>query len=103
MKNSWRAFTAEPPGCRFVQYHCRAQRSRSVAKRVLRIVVGVVLTAAGVVLLFIPGPGTLLLLFGMAMFSSESRLLARFLDRTEVFGRAQLKRLRRWWRPHPLA
>ena len=98
IRNSWRSFARDQPGQRFMHHHHRSQRERSIAKTVLRIALGTGLTVGGVLLWFLPGPGWLLIMFGMAMFASESSRLAGFLDRMEMILRAQLQRLRLWWR-----
>jgi hypothetical protein len=98
VRRGWRAFTNDPPGQRFTRHHVRSQRQRSPARTALRIGLGVVLTTGGIILWFLPGPGWLLVASGMTMFASESRLLARYLDRAEVALRAGWCWLRRWWR-----
>ena len=97
MKRAWRSFARAEAGQRFIQHYRRAQLQRSIVVRTLRIGLGIALTVVGVLLWFLPGPGTLLVVFGLAMFAGESRLVAAYLDRAEVFLRARLERLRRWW------
>jgi hypothetical protein len=98
IRRAWRAFARDQPGARFLHHYERAQRERSTAKTAVRLGVGAVSTLGGVALWFLPGPGTLLVMFGMAMLASESRVLARVLDRTELFVRSGYRRLRSWWR-----
>lgn len=98
LKRSWQLFIHDQPGQRFVHHYRRSQLQRSAWKTVLRIGVGVLLTAGGVVLWVLPGPGWLFVIFGLAMFAGESRTLSALLDRAEVFVRAQLHRLAAWWR-----
>jgi hypothetical protein len=98
MKRRWRSFARAEPGQRFMEHYRRAQQQSSIAIRVLKVGLGVALTAVGVLLLVLPGPGLLFGVFGMAMFAGESRLLAGFLDRAELFLRDRLRRLRLWWR-----
>ena len=97
-KREWRLLSRDQPGYRFVNQFRRTQRDRSIAPRVARVALGVVLVAIGVVMLFAPGPGWLFVFLGLGMFASESCALARFLDRTEVVMRALAQRLRQWWR-----
>src|SRR5262245_61786646 len=94
ISDSWRALRRARPGERFLQHYRRAQRERSPARTALRLVLGAGLTAGGVALWFLPGPGWLLVTFGMAMFASESRWLAKSLDRFEVLLRTSARRLR---------
>src|SRR5262245_31844693 len=80
LREMWRRFARAQPGERFVNHHREAQRTNSVAKRVVRLTLGTILTAAGMTMWFTPGPGWLLVLFGLAMFAAESSRLALVLD-----------------------
>jgi hypothetical protein len=91
VKTEWRRFGSDSPGRRFVLRYERLQTHRSPGKVAVRIGLGVLLVAGGVFLWFFPGPGWLLVLFGLAMFAGHWRALATTLDRLEV-------RLRRWVR-----
>jgi hypothetical protein len=98
VRRGWRVFANDPPGQRFMSQYVRSQRQRSPVRTAVRIGLGALLTACGMVMWFLPGPGWLLVAFGMAMFASEMRGLARALDRAEVALRAGWRRFRRWWR-----
>ena len=50
-----------------VDYFVRPHRSRPMAVRVIRIVIGVAITAVGVALLFLPGPGVVTILLGLSV------------------------------------
>lgn len=89
----WHAFRADSPGERFRHHYERSQLT-SQASRIARVLVGIVLVAAGLVLLFIPGPGLLVGLFGFALLSSQSRILATALDRVEPRVRRLAGRVR---------
>ncbi len=95
-KQEWRRFRSDPPGRRFEQ-HRERMTHRSRSHSVLAVGAGFVLLAGGVVLLFIPGPGLLAIVFGLALVASHSQRLSSLLDRTEPalrrFGR---KSQRRW-------
>jgi hypothetical protein len=52
-----------------------------------------VLTLGGIALLFIPGPGLLVILFGMGLLGGQSKTLARGLDRVEPPVRRAGRRL----------
>jgi hypothetical protein len=93
----WRLFIGERPGQRFVNAYRRTQRDRSIAKRVTRVAIGVVVTAGGILMWFLPGPGWLFVFFGLSMFARESCALARFLDRAELTVRGGARHLRQWW------
>jgi hypothetical protein len=68
---------------------------------VAQVVLGIALLAGGVVLLFIPGPGLLLIVFGLAMVAGTSRTLAGLLDRAEPPARERATRAKRWWTRSP--
>jgi hypothetical protein len=97
MRRSWRSFARVQPGQRFIQQYRRAHRSASIARRVLRIGFGIIVTAAGMVLWFLPGPGWLFVMLGLATLAGEWRSLAEALDRLELYARARWHRLQRWW------
>jgi hypothetical protein len=96
MKLQWREFKHDQPGERF-----RNQRKRmkdgSKALMVAQVALGVILVSGGVLLLFIPGPGLLFIVFGLALIAGLSRKLAALMDRMEPkvrrFGRAA----KQWW------
>src|SRR5262245_11778477 len=94
IREEWRTFRADPPGERFARHERRGEQ-RSAAQRAMRIVLGAVLLALGVFLLFVPGPGLLVMVFGLAMFAGESRWIARRLDAAEVWLRARIARFKR--------
>jgi len=56
---------------------------------------GGVLALVGFVLLFIPGPGLLLLAGGGAMAATQSLMVARIFDRGELFIRTLIQRVRK--------
>lgn len=90
-RHEWHCFRDDAPGKRFTNHHRRAHRSHSKAKIALRIGLGALLVAAGVVMLFVPGPGLLAILFGVALVGGESKTISGWLDRGEVGART-------WWR-----
>jgi len=49
---------------------------------------GILLIAGGIVMLFIPGPGILAIVFGMALVATAWRRLAKWMDIGEVRIRA---------------
>jgi len=96
VKREWRAFKHDEPGERFVHQHERLQK-RSRGLRIGLAAAGIVLTLAGVVMLFIPGPGILVAVFGLALLAGLSNSLAKLLDRAEPPLRRQGQLLRRGW------
>ncbi len=87
--HAWHRFRDAPPGQRFRAHYEHVQRE-SRAARAAHIVIGVLLIAAGIVMLFIPGPGILAILFGLAMIGGISRRIAERMDHGET-------RVRGWW------
>jgi UPF0716 family protein affecting phage T7 exclusion len=89
----WHAFRADSPGERFRHHYERSQLT-SHASRIARALVGIVLVAIGIVLLFIPGPVLLVAFFGFALLSSQSHVVASALDRAEPRVRHLVDRIR---------
>ncbi len=79
----WRQFRDDTPGERFEHHHDRMQKTGSRAGAIARLLAGIVLIAAGLVMLFVPGPGLIALLFGFGLVGGQSKAIARGLDRVE--------------------
>jgi hypothetical protein len=58
------------------------------------LILGAILVLAGVLLMVIPGPGLLLFFFGLGVIGTESLLVARFMDWSEVRARRLIGRFR---------
>ena len=86
---AWHRFRDAAPGHRFRAHYEHVQQE-SRAARAAHVVIGVLLIAAGLVMLFIPGPGILAILFGLAMIGGISRRVAARMDHSET-------RVRTWW------
>src|SRR5688500_8338937 len=82
LRREWRAFHHDRVGHRF-RNHRRRLRTGSMKLRAASVVLAVFLIAIGIVLCFIPGPGLLVIVFGLALLAGESRALAGWLDRAE--------------------
>ena len=99
LKTTWRRLKAGKPGRRFEQEFRRRQAvGRRPIQKVLLIVGGLLFIAAGFLLLFIPGPGLLVLLIGGFLIAQQSLLAAQVLDWIEVRSRKAIAwslRLRR--------
>jgi hypothetical protein len=91
LKKHWRVFRDAKPGKRFEKLH--DARSDSPPPIVF-YAAGAVLLAVGVVLLFIPGPGLLLIAFGGALIARQSAWLAKRLDRLEPVLRRYARKTR---------
>lgn len=68
------------------------------AGAVARIALGVLLLVGGIALLFMPGPGLLVMLFGLGLLGGQSEHLAKTLDRVEPVMRRIGRRLVQVWR-----
>ncbi len=85
LKEQWQELKEGDPGKRFQEHYCRRQEGgRSRLRKPLFIGAGVLIIAAGIFFLPAPGPGSLILIIGVALIAQESRLAARALDWTEV-------------------
>ena len=96
MKKEWRRFKHDEPGKRFENHRKRMEDS-SHAKRVLRAIAGAALVVVGIVFCFLPGPGLLGVVFGLALLAGMSRWLSHQLDRIEPRVRDGLHRANDWW------
>lgn len=104
MKNSLQDFQQSKPGRRFRdRYDRRHQedRSRLSPSSILYIVGGVLLVIASLFLGPAPGFGFGTAFLGLAMLASEFLLIARFLDKAEVWLRSLGRELRDIWRTMP--
>lgn len=95
LRHEWQLFVACPAGARFERLHERKRSDgRRLARRLFWWTAGVVLIAAGIVMLVTPGPGILSIAFGAACLAQESLGFARKCDRLEVRVREALRRAR---------
>jgi hypothetical protein len=96
LKRRWRRLKAGQPGARFQrQYRENRESRKSVLQRWGSAAAGVGLILVGILLLFIPGPGLVLIAAGGAVLARESQVLARAMDWAEVRGRRLWRRVRR--------
>jgi hypothetical protein len=98
IRREWNALRDDPPGERFRNHHRRMRDPACARLRVAALVVGPILAAAGVIMLFIPGPGLLFILAGAALLCGQSERLAGWLDHAEPRLRRALAGARRRWR-----
>ena len=92
-KQTWRRFEAGNLGQRFQQeFRRRHSAGRSPIQKALLIVGGLLLMAAGFLLLFIPGPGLVFLFVGGFLIAQQSLVAARVLDWSET----RLRKLLAW-------
>ena len=95
LKKHWRTFRNATPGKRFEKQH---DARAGGPPPIVFYAAGAVLLAGGVVLLFIPGPGLLLIAFGAALIARQSLWLAKRLDRLELVLRRAAQKARTGWR-----
>ena len=96
----WRRFRDDPPGRRFRNHNDRVSH-HSRALVAARVALGVVLIAIGLVLLFVPGPGVVVIAFGLGALAGRSKRLAGWLDRAEPTVRRWSDAVNRRWRELP--
>jgi len=96
-REEWHAFRASAPGRRFLERYERARcPERPMHERIARFLCGFVTILVGIVLIPLPGPGWLIVGFGVTMLAQESHRIARVCDAIEL-------RFRGWtaaWRRH---
>lgn len=95
LKRRIRRFMTAPSGSRFRAHYERMKSRPSLMRTLIAIGVGLVLLAAGLVMLVLPGPGLLVGTIGAALIAGESLLVARVLDRVDVWVTGMWKRWRR--------
>ena len=100
VKQEWKHFKDDPPGERFSNHRRRMQR-KPRGHSLIALLLGILLVAGGVVLLFIPGPGSVLIVFGFALIASHSKKLSALMDRMEPKLRAFGHRTVRRWKAMP--
>jgi hypothetical protein len=92
LKNHWRELADSPPGKRFQSRYEKKQRDGRSNGRTLKLVAAALLIAAGIVLLVVPGPGSVLIVLGAALLAEESPRIARGLDWMEMRIRRLFRR-----------
>lgn len=99
LKKEWHWFWSRPAGHRFQDFRERRQQQREKAGKSasskLLFVGGILLAIVGVVLLPLPGPGSIVILPGLMMLSMQSQAAARtfdYLDRRRELTTRWLKR-----------
>jgi hypothetical protein len=93
----WQTLKRGRPGRRFRDRYEASRRGasrRTWVQRVLRMTLAAAAIAIGVVLVFVPGPAVLFFAVAGALLASESRGVARFMDRCEVTMRNAWNRVR---------
>ena len=94
----WQRLKRSPPGERFEAFNERQQQHARGPIKALYFGGAIVSLAVGVVLVFIPGPAFVFFILAGALLATQSRWVARRLDRIEVWGRETMTRAHAWWR-----
>jgi uncharacterized protein (TIGR02611 family) len=84
-----------------VAWHSPRELMRVIArnsKRMAVFVVGVALTAVGVAMLVLPGPGLLLIIGGLAVLATEFAWAERLLDRAKEQAEKAKDKAQSTWR-----
>jgi putative transmembrane protein PGPGW len=92
LKSSWNDLASSPPGKRFQNRYEKKQQDGQSRGRVVKLVAAGLLLAIGIVLLVVPGPGSLVIVLGAALLAEESKRVARGLDEMEVKVRRLFRR-----------
>jgi hypothetical protein len=102
VKQEWKHFRDDRPGERFSK-HRERMKKKPRSHNAVALGLGLLLVVGGGVLLFMPGPGSLLIGFGIAVIASHSQKLARLLDRAEPRARRAGGWVKRTWQrlSHP--
>jgi hypothetical protein len=101
LKKQWQSFLRSEPGRRFQDVHERRKAHRGGKKSGrmnLAFVIGIVLSVAGLALMLLPGPGTIVLAAGLILLAKESLTIARILDFTDKKRDEWTRRFQRAWR-----
>ena len=94
LKRRLRRFLAAPHGARFQAHYQRMQARATLTRTLVAVGSGLILLAVGLVLLVLPGPGTLVAIIGAALIAGESLTVAKILDWLDVRVTALWKRWR---------
>ncbi len=90
MKRDWKLLKEGEPGHRFQdRYHRRRKREKSNSgyKRFFIIAFGLIIIGIGIIFLFIPGSGWVIIIVGTGFIAGESLTLAKILDVGELMIR----------------
>ena len=102
MKQEWRRFKDDRPGIRF-ENHRQRMEQHPRWHQMIRAVIGGAFVVLGIAFCFLPGPGLLGIVFGLALLAGMSRRIAGGMDRAEPRVRHGVHRSRTWWHRLPHA
>lgn len=101
LKRQWEEFKRGQPGRRFQDRYERNQQKRQNKRwhaGLLKLCLGLLFIALGVVLMVMPGPAILFFALGGGMLADYSRTVARMLDWLELKIRRVLHWTKHWWK-----
>ena len=76
IRRSWNEFTCAAAGKRFETRYQRMRGAAGPARRALRAAMAMALIIAGLAMLFVPGPGILVILAGASLLAEQSLAVA---------------------------
>jgi uncharacterized membrane protein YbaN (DUF454 family) len=97
LRKQWRDLASAQPGHRFQSHYRREHQKSGGTNRPWKLIVGIALIVVGVVLMFLPGPGVVFLALGGAFLAGESQVVARALDRFELYALRLFAKIKRQW------
>jgi hypothetical protein len=81
----------DPPGQRFIRHYERRRNQREHPfLRGALLALGMVLAVIGIAMVFTPGPGFIIITAGLTLMAARSRIIAAWLDRSELAVRARI-------------
>ena len=105
IRNSWCRFKQSKSGQRFQDLYHRRQRQskgRFNATKLFNVVGGIAIALAGLFLVPAPGPGWVIVFFGLGLLGCEFLPIARFLDGAELKVRDWLAKAKAIWAQLPI-
>lgn len=91
----------DQPGARFRNYHRRSRgKVKHPAMRTLLYVLAAVSLVIGAALSVLPGPAFVFFILAFAILASRSRRIAVMLDKVEIFGWRQWRKIREFVKRH---
>ncbi len=106
LRGHWEALKRGKPGHRFQSRYERARRSEHKAgavQRIAMLVGGIVCLVIGALLVVFPGPALPFFFLAGGLMATESRMIARFMDWSELRLRKVASWGKRHWRRLPAA
>ena len=98
VQKNWREFERGKPGRRFQErYRRKRKQGHNPVYRLLVVLLGVLLVAAGLFFLPAPGPGILIMMVGAGLVAEGSLIVARLLDKAEVLARHLIRKGKAFW------